>query len=169
LVCDLWKKLVVWNPSNICTFLCFKNWSGILKKFANNEDWKTWFSVIQIMYITYEIMSRVLYVAIYFSLVAVLTFDLVNFKDLKIIEVLWLWFHFCVWSASAEACNELMAYSLILSCCCYTCCIRRKLRKMLNITVMIPSFSLVINMTSCHLFMPCFCGFLYSLLRWRCI
>jgi hypothetical protein len=40
------------------------------------------------MYITYEIMSRVLYVAIYFSLVAVLTFDLVNFKDLKIIEVL---------------------------------------------------------------------------------
>ncbi|XP_010266008.1 PREDICTED: protein MID1-COMPLEMENTING ACTIVITY 1-like [Nelumbo nucifera] len=34
----------------------------------------------------------------------------------------------------AEACNELMAYSLILSCCCYTCCIRRKLRKMLNIT-----------------------------------
>ncbi|XP_004512158.1 cell number regulator 13-like [Cicer arietinum] len=36
--------------------------------------------------------------------------------------------------SSAEACNELMAYSLILSCCCYTCCIRRKLRKMLNIT-----------------------------------
>nr|GEZ05641.1 hypothetical protein [Tanacetum cinerariifolium] len=35
---------------------------------------------------------------------------------------------------SAEACNELMAYSLILSCCCYTCCIRRKLRKTLNIT-----------------------------------
>ncbi|KAF5934593.1 hypothetical protein HYC85_030764 [Camellia sinensis] len=35
--------------------------------------------------------------------------------------------------SSAEACNELMAYSLILSCCCYTCCIRRKLRKMLNI------------------------------------
>ncbi|KAF3440333.1 hypothetical protein FNV43_RR18617 [Rhamnella rubrinervis] len=34
----------------------------------------------------------------------------------------------------AEACNELMAYSLILSCCCYTCCIRRKLRKVLNIT-----------------------------------
>ncbi|KAA8532007.1 hypothetical protein F0562_006851 [Nyssa sinensis] len=28
--------------------------------------------------------------------------------------------------SSAEACNELMAYSLILSCCCYTCCIRRK-------------------------------------------
>ncbi|KAJ9703791.1 hypothetical protein PVL29_005179 [Vitis rotundifolia] len=37
--------------------------------------------------------------------------------------------------SSAEACNELMAYSLILSCCCYTCCIRRKLRNMLNITV----------------------------------
>ncbi|XP_042482209.1 protein MID1-COMPLEMENTING ACTIVITY 1-like [Macadamia integrifolia] len=36
--------------------------------------------------------------------------------------------------SSAEACNELMAYSLVLSCCCYTCCIRRKLRKMLNIT-----------------------------------
>ncbi|KAL9464697.1 hypothetical protein AB3S75_002328 [Citrus x aurantiifolia] len=35
--------------------------------------------------------------------------------------------------SSAEACNELMAYSLILSCCCYTCCIRRKLRKTLNI------------------------------------
>ncbi|KAL7223791.1 hypothetical protein ACSBR1_025275 [Camellia fascicularis] len=38
--------------------------------------------------------------------------------------------------SSAEACNELMAYSLILSCCCYTCCIRRKLRKMLNIKVL---------------------------------
>ncbi|KAK1423553.1 hypothetical protein QVD17_18857 [Tagetes erecta] len=35
---------------------------------------------------------------------------------------------------SGEACNELMAYSLILSCCCYTCCIRGKLRKTLNIT-----------------------------------
>nr|XP_043607805.1 protein MID1-COMPLEMENTING ACTIVITY 1 isoform X2 [Erigeron canadensis] len=35
---------------------------------------------------------------------------------------------------SGEACNELMAYSLILSCCCYTCCIRRKLRKTFNIT-----------------------------------
>ncbi|KAJ6821899.1 cell number regulator 13-like [Iris pallida] len=34
----------------------------------------------------------------------------------------------------AEACNDLMAYSLIFSCCCYTCCVRRKLRKMLNIT-----------------------------------
>ncbi|PIN17242.1 hypothetical protein CDL12_10121 [Handroanthus impetiginosus] len=33
----------------------------------------------------------------------------------------------------AEACNDLMAYSLILSCCCYTCCIRRKLRRTLNI------------------------------------
>ncbi|CAA7403513.1 unnamed protein product [Spirodela intermedia] len=33
-----------------------------------------------------------------------------------------------------ETCNDLMAYSLILSCCCYTCCVRRKLRKMLNIT-----------------------------------
>ncbi|XAR73747.1 hypothetical protein NMG60_11007818 [Bertholletia excelsa] len=36
--------------------------------------------------------------------------------------------------SSAEVCNELMAYSLILSCCCYSCCIRRKLRKALNIT-----------------------------------
>ncbi|XP_020084553.1 cell number regulator 13 [Ananas comosus] len=36
--------------------------------------------------------------------------------------------------SSAEACNDLMAYSLILSCCCYTCCVRRKLRQMLNIT-----------------------------------
>ncbi|KAJ3690003.1 hypothetical protein LUZ61_019167 [Rhynchospora tenuis] len=36
--------------------------------------------------------------------------------------------------SSAEACNDLMAYTLILSCCCYTCCIRRKLRQMLNIT-----------------------------------
>lgn len=35
--------------------------------------------------------------------------------------------------SSAEACNELMAYSLILSCCCYTCCVRRKLRKTLTI------------------------------------
>lgn len=36
--------------------------------------------------------------------------------------------------SSAEACNELMAYSLILGCCCYTCCVRGKLRKMLNVT-----------------------------------
>nr|GMD99260.1 protein MID1-COMPLEMENTING ACTIVITY 1-like [Ipomoea batatas] len=34
---------------------------------------------------------------------------------------------------SAEACNEMMAYSLVLSCCCYTCCIRQKLRRVLNI------------------------------------
>ncbi|KAF7129599.1 hypothetical protein RHSIM_Rhsim10G0208400 [Rhododendron simsii] len=38
--------------------------------------------------------------------------------------------------SSGEACNDLMAYSLVLSCCCYTCCIRRKLRKALNITVL---------------------------------
>ncbi|XP_022015925.1 protein MID1-COMPLEMENTING ACTIVITY 1 isoform X2 [Helianthus annuus] len=37
---------------------------------------------------------------------------------------------------SGEACNELMAYSLILSCCCYTCCIRGKLRKTFDITVL---------------------------------
>ncbi|KAL9393894.1 hypothetical protein Peur_013179 [Populus x canadensis] len=36
--------------------------------------------------------------------------------------------------SSAEACNELMAYSMMLSCCCYTCCVRRELRKTLNIT-----------------------------------
>lgn len=36
--------------------------------------------------------------------------------------------------SSGEACNDLLAYSLILSCCCYTCCVRSKLRKMLNIT-----------------------------------
>lgn len=41
-----------------------------------------------------------------------------------------------------------MAYSLLLSCCCYTCCIRRKLRKMLNITVMIPFFC--INMDNSY-------------------
>ncbi|XP_051139661.1 cell number regulator 13-like isoform X2 [Andrographis paniculata] len=35
--------------------------------------------------------------------------------------------------SSAQACNDIMAYSLILSCCCYTCCIRRKLRRTLNI------------------------------------
>ncbi|CAL5351241.1 unnamed protein product [Camellia sinensis] len=35
---------------------------------------------------------------------------------------------------SIDACNELMAKSLILSYCCYISCIRRKLRKMLNIT-----------------------------------
>lgn len=35
--------------------------------------------------------------------------------------------------SAAEACNDLMAYSLVLSCCCYTCCVRRKLRKMLKI------------------------------------
>ncbi|KAJ0964068.1 hypothetical protein J5N97_029190 [Dioscorea zingiberensis] len=35
--------------------------------------------------------------------------------------------------SSAEACNDIMAYSLILSCCCYTCCVRRKLREMLNV------------------------------------
>ncbi|KAG7579526.1 PLAC8 motif-containing protein [Arabidopsis thaliana x Arabidopsis arenosa] len=36
--------------------------------------------------------------------------------------------------SSTEACKNLMVYSLILSCCCYTCCIRKKLRKTLNIT-----------------------------------
>ncbi|KAL2522311.1 Protein MID1-COMPLEMENTING ACTIVITY 1 [Forsythia ovata] len=35
--------------------------------------------------------------------------------------------------SSAEACNEIMAYSLILACCCYTCCVRRKLRRIFNI------------------------------------
>ncbi|KAH9607405.1 hypothetical protein KSS87_017529 [Heliosperma pusillum] len=36
--------------------------------------------------------------------------------------------------SSAAACNELLAYSLILSCFCYTCCVRGKLRKKLNIS-----------------------------------
>ncbi|XP_022844280.1 protein MID1-COMPLEMENTING ACTIVITY 1-like isoform X1 [Olea europaea var. sylvestris] len=35
--------------------------------------------------------------------------------------------------SSAEVCNEIMAYSLILACCCYTCCVRRKLRRTFNI------------------------------------
>ncbi|CAI0392809.1 unnamed protein product [Linum tenue] len=43
--------------------------------------------------------------------------------------------------SSAEACNDLMAYSLILSCCCYTCCIRRKLRNLFNISVIPPTSS----------------------------
>eukprot|EP00250_Pteridium_aquilinum_P024387 c29006_g1_i1 orf=991-2277(+) len=32
-----------------------------------------------------------------------------------------------------DACNDFMTYSLVLSCCCYTCCYRRKLRKRYNI------------------------------------
>ncbi|GER40843.1 PLAC8 family protein [Striga asiatica] len=36
-------------------------------------------------------------------------------------------------TASAQTCNDIMAYSLILSCCCYTCCLRGKLRRTLNI------------------------------------
>ncbi|KAK2982489.1 hypothetical protein RJ640_026332, partial [Escallonia rubra] len=32
-----------------------------------------------------------------------------------------------------SACNNLMAYSLFCGCCCYTCCVRRKLRKLWNI------------------------------------
>ncbi|KAG8073518.1 hypothetical protein GUJ93_ZPchr0006g41073 [Zizania palustris] len=35
--------------------------------------------------------------------------------------------------SSSEVCNDIMAYSLILSCCCYTCCVRRKLRQKLDI------------------------------------
>ncbi|XP_078441910.1 cell number regulator 13-like isoform X2 [Wolffia australiana] len=35
--------------------------------------------------------------------------------------------------SAGEACNDLMAYSLILSCCCHTCCVRRKLRNLLSI------------------------------------
>ncbi|GER30449.1 PLAC8 family protein [Striga asiatica] len=33
----------------------------------------------------------------------------------------------------AQTCNDIMAYSLVLSCCCYTCCLRGKLRRTLNI------------------------------------
>lgn len=32
-----------------------------------------------------------------------------------------------------DACNDFMTYSLVLGCCCYTCCYRRKLRKRYNI------------------------------------
>ncbi|CAK9173515.1 unnamed protein product [Ilex paraguariensis] len=32
-----------------------------------------------------------------------------------------------------HALNNMMAYSLFCGCCCYTCCIRRKLRQLLNI------------------------------------
>ncbi|KAK9282991.1 hypothetical protein L1049_011218 [Liquidambar formosana] len=32
-----------------------------------------------------------------------------------------------------RACNDLMAYSLFCGCCCYTCCVRTKLRKLFNI------------------------------------
>ncbi|XP_010658232.1 protein MID1-COMPLEMENTING ACTIVITY 1 isoform X2 [Vitis vinifera] len=32
-----------------------------------------------------------------------------------------------------RACNELMTYSLFCGCCCYTCCVRRNLRKHFNI------------------------------------
>ncbi|MQM09000.1 hypothetical protein Taro_041859 [Colocasia esculenta] len=35
--------------------------------------------------------------------------------------------------SSGEVCNDLMAYSLVLSCCCYTCFVRRNLRQLLNI------------------------------------
>ncbi|XP_056851161.1 protein MID1-COMPLEMENTING ACTIVITY 1 isoform X3 [Raphanus sativus] len=38
---------------------------------------------------------------------------------------------------ASEACNELMVYSLMLSCCCYTCCIRKKLRNTLNIKIVL--------------------------------
>jgi len=48
-----------------------------------------------------------------------------------------------LFSASGEACNDIMAYSLILSCCCYTCCVRRKLRQKLSIAVNIPGRLLV--------------------------
>jgi len=44
-------------------------------------------------------------------------------------------FWFYGFTASTEVCKNLIVYSLILSCCCYTCCIRKKLRKTLNITV----------------------------------
>jgi hypothetical protein len=45
-----------------------------------------------------------------------------------------------LFSASGEACNDIMAYSLILSCCCYTCCVRRKLRQKLDIAVNISEY-----------------------------
>ncbi|XP_058075091.1 protein MID1-COMPLEMENTING ACTIVITY 1-like isoform X2 [Magnolia sinica] len=32
-----------------------------------------------------------------------------------------------------HACNDLMAYSLVFGCCCYTCCMRRRLRGLFSI------------------------------------
>ncbi|KAJ4970501.1 hypothetical protein NE237_003600 [Protea cynaroides] len=32
-----------------------------------------------------------------------------------------------------QACHDLMAYSFVLGCCCYTCCMRGKLRKLFDI------------------------------------
>ncbi|XP_078442609.1 protein MID1-COMPLEMENTING ACTIVITY 1-like isoform X2 [Wolffia australiana] len=40
-------------------------------------------------------------------------------------------------TTAGEACNELIAYSMILSCCCNTCCVRRKLRNLLRIKAFI--------------------------------
>lgn len=72
-------------------------------------------------------------------------------------------------AASADACNELMAYSLILSCCCYTCCIRKKLRKKLNIKV--KRIYLKVSTWSCMLYqLMCAGDFLFLFfsgrLRW---
>ncbi|VFQ69435.1 unnamed protein product [Cuscuta campestris] len=36
-------------------------------------------------------------------------------------------------TTSGEACGEIMTYSIFLACCCYTSCIRVKLRRVLNI------------------------------------
>jgi Cys-rich protein (TIGR01571 family) len=48
-----------------------------------------------------------------------------------------------------QACNDLMTYSLVFGCCCYTCCVRRKLRKLLNIAKgMCDDF--LTHITCCH-------------------
>lgn len=38
-------------------------------------------------------------------------------------------------TAREKAINDLMAYSLLCGCCCYSCCVRTKLRKNFNIEV----------------------------------
>ncbi|XP_042510135.1 protein MID1-COMPLEMENTING ACTIVITY 1-like isoform X2 [Macadamia integrifolia] len=36
-------------------------------------------------------------------------------------------------TSRGQACHDLMAYSFVLGCCCYTCCVRGKLRKLFHI------------------------------------
>lgn len=59
----------------------------------------------------------------------------INYMSCNVSKALKKILHFLWLSASADACNELIAYSLVFSCCCYTCCFRRKLRNTLNIKV----------------------------------
>lgn len=43
--------------------------------------------------------------------------------------------YFSCLPAREQACSDLMTYSLLLGCCCYTCCIRRRLRRLFSIRV----------------------------------